>query len=517
MKKKLLVTVAIALISLCNLYAQDDLTMHPSLTRIGEYDYSSVINQVNSPLKAEAFQVLNPNVGSPSEVLVVVNQNSELSMSIGEYYMQLRGIPDINLCILDCSSNEEIQRPEYIGKILSPIKNYLEDNALKSRIRYIATTKGVPLKIYADGIYTLNTHAASVDSELALIDYGSYGFRSWFYNPYFGLAENLNRNRIPLYLVNRLTSYGLDLDTDGVPMIIKSYLEKALFPPEREGTFVLDVTPKLYQGGYGAGNDWMTDAAGSLEAMGANVLLDETTNFLVEENDVIGYCSWGSNDPDHKNHGQPYFEWLDGSIATTYVSTNARTFAYPPAYGQSMIADLIEEGLTGVYGNVYEPFLTACARPDILFPRYYRGFNLAESYYMSLNYLSWMEIVVGDPLCAPYAKREPRVYITTNRVIYTTGDVLNVDVDIWNTGEEEEVGLYVAIAIGGKLYFYPNWQPVPNFEIITLNSRSRLHLDILDLDLSGNIGQGNFTFYSAITDRNGMLIGDVSVANIELQ
>jgi len=38
--------------------------------------------------------------------------------------------------------------------------------------------------------------------------------------------------------------------------------------------------------------------------------------------------------------------------------------------------------------------------PDILFPAYYKGRNLADSYYLSIPSLSWQNIVVGDPLCS---------------------------------------------------------------------------------------------------------------------
>jgi uncharacterized protein (TIGR03790 family) len=63
-------------------------------------------------------------------------------------------------------------------------------------------------------------------------------------------------------------------------------------------------------------------------------------------------------------------------------------------------ADAIHEGATGASGNVYEPFLAACVRPDYLLPAYYRGRNLAESYYLAMPFLSWQGIVLGDPLCS---------------------------------------------------------------------------------------------------------------------
>jgi len=67
---------------------------------------------------------------------------------------------------------------------------------------------------------------------------------------------------------------------------------------------------------------------------------------------------------------------------------------------QGLSADAIHEGATGASGNVYEPFLAACVRPDYLLPAYYQGRNLGESYYLALPFLSWQGIVLGDPLCS---------------------------------------------------------------------------------------------------------------------
>jgi uncharacterized protein (TIGR03790 family) len=144
------------------------------------------------------------------------------------------------------------------------------------------------------------------------------------------------------------------------------------------------------------------------------VELEESPKVLYEQRDVIGYGSWGSNDANRKRR-RLGFDWLPGAIATEYVSSNGRTFRRPPedwTFGtwqdrsgwfagspQSLTADLIEEGATGASGHVYEPYLTATPRPEYLFPAYLAGRTLAESYYMAIPSLSWMNIVVGDPLC----------------------------------------------------------------------------------------------------------------------
>jgi hypothetical protein len=43
------------------------------------------------------------------------------------------------------------------------------------------------------------------------------------------------------------------------------------------------------------------------------------------------------------------------------------------------------------------------ASPTILFERYARGWTLAESFYAASRFVGWEDLVLGDPLCRPYA------------------------------------------------------------------------------------------------------------------
>jgi uncharacterized protein (TIGR03790 family) len=134
------------------------------------------------------------------------------------------------------------------------------------------------------------------------------------------------------------------------------------------------------------------------------VELESTRKVLTGVRNVIGYCGWGSNDRarprDLRRLG---FTWLPGAIAIEYVSTNGRTFHRPIAsfnfnQGQSLAADYLDEGASAVLGSVYEPYLQTIARPEYLFPAYYSGRNMIESFYLALPAISWMQVVVGDPL-----------------------------------------------------------------------------------------------------------------------
>ena len=63
-----------------------------------------------------------------------------------------------------------------------------------------------------------------------------------------------------------------------------------------------------------------------------------------------------------------------------------------------MIADLIEDGVSGTQGHTYEPYLSATTHYAITFLAYANEYNMAESFYMGKPFLSWMEVVVGDQI-----------------------------------------------------------------------------------------------------------------------
>jgi uncharacterized protein (TIGR03790 family) len=332
----------------------------------------------------------------PDTVLVVLNQASPLSRQIGEYYAGQRHIPAGNICRLNATTNEEISRPEYDSQIARPLESYLRRQNLTEQVLYIVTTDGVPLKIR--GNTGLAGEAAAVDSELALLYSDMHGrphaVPGGIANPFFGKINAPFRHPdFPIYLVTRLA--GFDFED------VKGIVDRALEARNR-GKFVIDLkasdkTP---------GNRWLLQAARLLPR--ERVVLDASSAVLSHQTGVIAYASWGSNDPDRKTRHLD-FDWLPGAIMTEYVSTNGRTFTRPPdnwiiggqfaGSPQTLTADYLHDGVTGASGHVYEPFLQFTPRPNILLPAYFHGRNLAESYYLAIPLLSWMNVVVGDPLC----------------------------------------------------------------------------------------------------------------------
>jgi uncharacterized protein (TIGR03790 family) len=336
-------------------------------------------------------------------VLLVVNANDASSREIADYYRQRRSVPVKNVCTLSTPSDEEIDWSTYEQKVERPIGDCLKNNALQEKVLYLVTTLGVPLKVKGAGS-GFSSENVAVDSELALL-YGKlkgvkYPRVGVVLNPLFMKRdEPFHHPRFPIYLVTRLAGY----DTADV----KAMIDRSLAARNR-GKFVLDLSSADDKDG----NNWLRTAAILLPP--DRTFVDETPKVITLQKDVIGYASWGSNDGNRKIRDIG-FQWLPGALAAEFVSTSARTFKRPPDnwtytnwedrlhfFGgspQGLVADLIHQGATGASGNAYEPYLSTCVRPDYLFPAYYQGRNLAESYYLALPALSWQGVIVGDPLC----------------------------------------------------------------------------------------------------------------------
>ena len=355
---------------------------------------------------------------SGANVLLVVNEQSADSGRIANHYARVRGVPPDQILKVNVDVADEIDRPVFEASIQAPIARWLQQHAAQDRILYIVLTKGIPLRIR--GSADREGTRASVDSELTLLYRRMTGADATpagrLANPYFLGAKPLDqaaafgRKGSNIYLVTRLDGYTVE---DVIALIDRGAA------PVQEGRILLDQ-----QGGTAsqAGDAWLKLGADRLAAagLGSRVTLDSSPGVATGEKNLLGYYSWGPT-----YHGATSrhlgLGFVPGAIAGSYVSTDARTFAEPPAawpigtwldratyYAgspQSLTGDLIRDGVTGVAGNVAEPFLDAAVRPDILFPAYLSGFNLAESFYLAMPYLSWQAVVIGDPLAAPFPRK----------------------------------------------------------------------------------------------------------------
>jgi uncharacterized protein (TIGR03790 family) len=370
---------------------------------------------------------------SHPEVLIVVNGASPVSVAIGNYYRAKRNVPASNLVTLDVplvdpalgdTAQEGIDRPLFDARIRMPLETFLTEHDLVEKIQIIVLASGIPL-LHApvackwDGTFPRDCRRASVDAEVAvlfsnLIGAGGIGANGEAVNPYFDstlpFAQwRADHPKAPLrYLVARLAGFQKPLDAaTGIPADVKSLIDGAQATPARNATVLVDEDPRALPQRRAGNAVLLRPIETLLRGRGVPVLHDQSERFTASPAPLLGYASWGSNDSQsgHKPwYGKRAGKVVPGSftarsVALDLVSTNARTFVTPPAnFSQSLAADLVRLGASGVAANAFEPLLIGLARPPIFFRNYFSGVTAIESFYRSVPYLSWMNVYLGDPL-----------------------------------------------------------------------------------------------------------------------
>lgn len=330
----------------------------------------------------------------PSDhVMVVINQASTESVEIGAYYRTKREIPRDNVVFIDVSRTEDVSTSEYKNGIEDAIRAAIKKSA--HRIDYIVLTKGVPIRVSKEPYYSVDALVAAMNLQFKPIEAPDEVQIRRAANPYFNKDEAFNSAKYGLYLVTRLDGYTV---ADA-----KALVDNSLAAKPSKGPFFFDEADNRKEGGYLEMQQTLGQTNDFLRGRGFDSSIETTKAFVAPEEPLMGYASWGSNDAAFTTETYRKIRFKPGALCETFVSTSGRTFNHTTG-GQSLIADLIANGVTGVKGYVSEPFVFALARPNILFDRYTSGRNLAESFYSASYVLKWKDVVIGDPLCSPYAK-----------------------------------------------------------------------------------------------------------------
>ncbi len=355
-----------------------------------------------------------------NDVIVLANSEDSISMQIATYFAQQRGIVASHVITFPMPSDETINGYQF-DSLRQALDSVITARNLRDSFAYIVTTKGMPLRISVD---TLTYYAgqpygpfnASVESELALMfspQLASYvGDSLAVLNPYYGSTAPFNpSNNLGIRLVTRLDGYTY---ADVIRLIDSSGPNQPV--DKSSAVIVIDRDPvwdslltnfylTYYSDTDTLWDDYYDSAVSALIADGWSVIYDKTTSYLTQQSEVIAYNSWGSNDYSfgparNDTSAVPNHQWARGALSVWYVSTSGRSFTPGTPYGQSLVADLINEGVSGTVGHVFEPFFGAMPALDKVFPNYLRSdryLNLAEAFYSSIRWLSWMSVVIGDP------------------------------------------------------------------------------------------------------------------------
>jgi len=368
------------------------------------------------------------------DVLVIYNLNSAEDLEIAEYYADPetgRGIYPGYVYGMDLSTAEIIDRTTYNETIRDPLRDHLEATGQKDDISYIVTCRNVPIRVSGTGGYTGSF--ASVDSELCLL-YEEYELEPYTVNPYYGLLSSDPEDKgnpdksqawqpfhftydgITMdYLVTRLSGWSKE---DAMAIVDRSKAADTALVTDY--VVVFDDANKAYDMMNDPTADGYESAVDVFQRLGLSFFADTVqidppnegvkiyastlTDNGFDADVVVGYCSHGvhSGLPSRYIIESLNFNYLPGALFMSYESFNGQQFRGDPYThtGHGQVADWILMGGTGGIGNVYEPYSNACGDESIIFAEYVHcGRNLAEALYKGLRRVSWVEVVIGDPLC----------------------------------------------------------------------------------------------------------------------
>jgi len=350
----------------------------------------------------------------PAEIVVIANDKVTESVNLAQYYMQVRSIPKENVLILQTTTKEKCSRTVFAQEIQQPILQFVSQRLQTQRIRCLVTMYGIPLKIFSakKEKNDQKTDRAAVDSELALLLSGEYPLAGWQPNPYFlGFQRQktlLIRDKV--LMVSRLDGP----DPESVRRIIDDSIQAE--QTGLEGKACMDARWKFPQKnntqGYALYDASLHNAAELLKKDGRlNVKLNSVEQ-LFSRNEcpqTALYCGWYSL-ADYRNA----FTWQPGSVGYHIASAECSTLK--KSGSKVWCKRMLEEGIAATIGPVYEPYVQGFPRPDIFFSHLIDGYlSLAECYLISLPYLSWQMVLIGDPLYLPFSPKQTNIFKETSR------------------------------------------------------------------------------------------------------
>ena len=245
---------------------------------------------------------------------------------------------------------------------------------------------------------------SALDSELSMLWWPNYPRARWMQNPLEWRTQAGWRARHvqppPTLMVTRL---------DGPAETVVRNIILTSVKVESEGLHgqaAIDARGRT-------GNDPYTDYDQKLGRL-AELIKQKTKLQLTFDNqealipahslhDIAVYCGWYSL----RNFSSPG-SFSPGAVGFHVASLELVSLREPNEHG--WVRGLLSEGVVGTLGPVAEPYLQSFPPPDEFFPLLMTGrLTLAEVYWRTLPWSSWMQTCIGDPLYNPYKNDPPLV------------------------------------------------------------------------------------------------------------
>lgn len=355
-----------------------------------------------------------------AETAIVFNPDFPGSAELAAYYAEKRHIPKERIIGLRCSQEDSMSRSEFDTLVRQPLLKLFESNhwwvpapptsskALTGdsvippeslRVRVLVLMRGVPFQIRRDAQNPKPSEEdeASVDSELTVLGLNHPPIKGGLRNPYFDQQSRFPNfpNSTGFLVVGRLD--GPDDKT------VKRMIDDAIHAEQNGllGRAVIDLAQKT--GMYQEGEEWLKNSAESFRRAGIPVYIDLSEAVLRDYwplPDTILYFGWYT---DHIAGALslPSFQFKRGAIACHLHSFSANVIR---SHDKAWVGPLLSHGAAVTFGNVFEPYLSLTLHFDIFNKRLLEGYTVGEAAWNATPALSWMNVVLGDPLYSPYGK-----------------------------------------------------------------------------------------------------------------
>jgi len=375
-----------------------------------------------------AFTPLHAWAGlSSANVAVVVNQNSWASRAIANEYIALRGIPSTNVIYLsDVDAFERTDVATFRESILQPTLTLLQQRGVLDQIDCITYSADLPTAIDVrsdlkdqklprvftpvasiNGLTYLYSQTLIKNPSYMLLNSnhyyrrpvrgddgkfsapGSVGFRSKQQWDSAGDPVAAGGKRYILSTVLAVTSGRGNSVAESIARLRSSVAADGTRPA---GTIYYmtnaDVRSRTRKGHFDS-------AIAGLKNLGATGVVMEG-NLPKEKPDVIGAML-----------GIAGFNWKasGAQIAPGSICEHLTSYGgmMGESAGQTPLTELLRYGAAGASGTVTEPFAIQAKFPDpYIHVHYLGGATLAEAFYQSVAG-PYQLLIVGDPLCAPWA------------------------------------------------------------------------------------------------------------------
>ncbi len=252
-------------------------------------------------------------------------------------------------------------------------------------------------------LWTKNETHASFDNELSLVLWMEHPLLRWQNNVWLYTFEPSVREMLPttmmvarleaptFELTKQLINTGITVENEGLAG--KFYLDARGLQAEKN------------PGSYGDYDQNLRDLGAWLKENTKLEVIVDNEGKLFQAGECPGaalYCGWYSL----ANYVDA-FSWKPGSVAYHIASSEADTLRKPGS--NVWCKKMLERGVCGTLGPVYEPYLSAFPRPLDFFTLLLSGkLPLGEVYARTNPYTSWVMVLVGDPLYNPF-KNAPQI------------------------------------------------------------------------------------------------------------